>query len=271
MTPVQEMHSSPVSPHIFLTHERSQHPASAPGRTAWRFLLRRVVMSSSPATSPWASPRRRTGHVTPAMAFAGLVAVVATMLVVPSPAHASELHLDSARAAVSSSVTAGTYEQDLISGKISIEQVVDLDLAARATASEPAPSRATITRQVTDEVGQLRATGSISTPPELSGATVARPAGDPVGESKHWWNKLTHWGTITLDAENLAIGGSISAAFFGAIAGACGAVLAIVCAAAAGVSAATAGALGLEAVACLAYHQTKFYLKVPDFGNSHCG
>lgn len=232
-------------------------------------------MSSSafPTSSPGASSRRhRTGRIMPGMAVAGLVAVIGSLIA--GPAHASETTLAEARAAISSSVTGGTYEQDIISGKITIEQIVDVNLAVRSTAAAtaitPAPSREELTRQATQELAHLRTTGSLNTP-DLSPTTGSRPATDPLVENKHWWNKLSHWATIPINAQNLAIGSSVGASTLAALLGACSASGAAICAAVAGMSFLTVTGLGLEGIKCLAYGERTFYVKIPDFWNSHCG
>jgi hypothetical protein len=143
-----------------------------------------------------------------------------------------------------------------------------VDVAARSTTTAGAPSRAELTRQVTDEIERFRAADSA---PSLSAGDGADAVGAPVGESKHWWNKLVHWGTIRMDAYVLAAAGATAGTAIAAIMGVCGSYGAIVCAAVAAMAAGTALGLSVTAAGCLSDHHRSIYIKVPDFWKTHCG
>jgi hypothetical protein len=234
-------------------------------------------MTHRPAPHASRTPRRHPiprGRATTGVAIAGLVAVVGSLLAAPAPAHASEAALDGARAAISASLSRGTYSEDVLSGKITVEQIVDVDLAARAAIHANAtriPTRAELIRQTTEEIADVRAHGSDSTTPELSPLAGSRPASDPLVESKHWWNRVTHWATISVDASKAMRAGAGAAGISTVIAGACLAEGAVVCSAVALMGVVIASSLSLTAAWCVAHKQPVLYVKVPDFTNSHCG
>jgi len=235
-----------------------------------------MIIHPSPLAYRHPASRRRADlrRAVPAVAIAGLVAVVGSLLVAPSPAHASEVALDGARAAISSSVSRGTYEQDVLSGKITVEQIVDVNLDARSSAapsSTAVPNRAELTRETTEEIAQIRATGVDPATSEPTTTTGSAPATDPVATDKHWWNKFTHWGTAKVSALALAVAGGTTGGVLGFLAGACASFGAFLCAAVATMATATAAALGVRGSLCLADHHDYLYIKIPDVTNSHCG
>jgi hypothetical protein len=215
-----------------------------------------------------ASSRLRIGRSTTGVAVVGLVAVVGSLLTAPSAAHATEVPVAAAQAAVSASLGRGTYVEDVLDGRITVDQLVEVDVAARSTTTAGAPSRAELTRQATDEIERFRAAGSA---PSLSAGDGADAVGAPVDKSKHWWNKLVHWGTIRMDAYVLAAAGATAGTAIAAVMGVCGSYGAIVCAAVAAMAAGTALGLSVTAAGCLSDHHRSIYIKVPDFWKTHCG
>ncbi|KZC95174.1 MULTISPECIES: hypothetical protein [Clavibacter] len=214
------------------------------------------------------------GRATTGVAIAGLVAIAGSLLTAPTPAHASEAALDGARAAISASMSRGTYSEDVLSGKITVEQIVDVDLAARAAIHADAtriPTRAALIRQTTEEIADVRIHGAEPTTPELSPSTGSRPASDPLAEDKHWWNKVTHWATISVNARKAWRAGAGAAGISAVILGACLFEGVVVCTAVAAIGVAVAASLASTAAWCVAHDQPVLYVKVPDFTNSHCG
>jgi hypothetical protein len=235
-------------------------------------------MTHRPALPAPRTARRqpiRMRRAIPGIAVVGAVAIVGSLLTAPTPAHASEVALDGARAAISASMSRGTYIDDLRSGKITVEQIVEVDLAvgssAAATSTAPAPSREELTRRATEEVAGLRAGASPTIPPEPSASTGAPAATDPLVESKHWWDKLLHWGTLKIDSYALSLSAVSAGAVLGVLVGGCTSIGAYVCAAIAAMGSLTALGMGAKAIQCLKDRHDFFYLAVPDFKNSHCG
>ena len=134
------------------------------------------------------------GRATTGVAIAGLVAIAGSLLTAPTPAHASEAALDGARAAISASMSRGTYSEDVLSGKITVEQIVDVDLAARAAIHADAtriPTRAALIRDTETaqtffslapaHLRELRTRHSLRAQPVLGSAMTAHLADEVRG------------------------------------------------------------------------------------------
>ena len=220
------------------------------------------------------SARRRTriGTVIPRIAGVAILAVAASLLAAPSPSSAETAPpVDAIRA----SLDAHTYLQDLESGRITVDQIVAVTLAARTAearaGSGSVPSVAELRDQTAREVADLRAgTASVDgRDAELPAATSAPT--DPVAADKHWWNKFVHWKTVRVPAYDLAVISGSAGVTFSILLGGCSTMPSFVCAAVVGISAAAAVALAALAVTCLAHEQHSVYVKIPDFWKSHCG
>ena len=207
------------------------------------------------------------------IAVIGIVAVAASLLAAPAPSFAASS--SDARAVIAASLERHSYLEDIESGKITVEQIVEVNLTARSTQAHAvgtaAPSRQELTQQVNQELSNLRAgatpTGG-SDPDFTSGTAVVR---DPLAADKHWWNKLIHWKTARVSAYSLTVAGSVAAAVIGVIVGGCAGVGASICAAVVSLPAVTAAAIAGLAAECLEAGHHQVYVKIPDFWKSHCG
>ncbi|WP_144407248.1 hypothetical protein [Clavibacter michiganensis] len=171
---------------------------------------------------------------------------------------------------IASSLKSGTLPEDIVNGRISVEELVDADLASRAVETSYL-SRDEVTREVTKEVDGLKA-GHLE---EVSGVNAgSRATGDPLGANLSLWKKFKHlfkhWFTVTLDTSVILLVASGGAGVAGASAGA----LAIMGLAAwaivyAGI-AAGAGVLAGVAFACNRTGHQKMRIAIPDLKNSHC-
>ena len=215
---------------------------------------------------------RASASLVPRIAVVGIVAVAASLLAVPAPSFAASS--SDARHAIAASLDGHTYLEDIESGKITVEQIVEVNLMARSTqahaAGTAAPSRQAITQQVTQELSNLRAgatpTGG-SDPDSTSGTRVVR---DPLAADKHWWNKLIHWTTLRASADRLLVAGSVSGALLAVIAYGCASYGAYVCAALASLPSIAAASIARFAAKCLNAGHRQVYVTIPDFWNIHC-
>jgi hypothetical protein len=203
-----------------------------------------------------------------------ITAVVGSLLTPVTPAHASESTLADARAAISSSVNHGTYADDIRSGKITVEQLVDVTMDLRSTGripnAGPIPSRAELTRQADEAVASLRAATAPPAAPTLAPSTGSPATTDPLREDKHWWNHLTHWFGFTVDAEELAGSGAAGVGVLGILVGGCAASGYALCAGLGFLAGAALVAFVVEAAHCLSDHHSKLYVSVPNFKASGC-
>lgn len=218
---------------------------------------------------------RRALRLVPGIAIVGVLAVVGSLTATPASAHASEVSLQAAQAAVSASVNRGTYEQDVTSGRITAEELTDVTLAAMTargvTLPTGTPSRAELIRRTDVQIAELRAHG----PSDSSSVTLASPTGaptatNPLATSDSFWSHFKHWFTFSVNNVALAAAGISGGVALGFIVGACLSSGVYSCAAVAAISAAALAALSTKSAVCLADHQDTLYVKVPDFGNSHC-
>lgn len=207
------------------------------------------------------------------MAAAVAVAMTATTLTPASSAQASEHH---SVAAITESFRAGTITQDIASGRITVDDLVDADIAARTSGPDASarPDRAEITREVTAEVRQIQdptASPRASTPIEVgvdaTGKLTATP--DPLAANLSWksfWHHVTHWSDIYLSATALKIivagAAGVGAAFFCAIPG----VNALSC----GLFYALIGVLVAIFSGYPPCRQNGAWVTIPDVKNSHC-
>jgi hypothetical protein len=229
---------------------------------------------------PFASRRgahpRRTGthRMTLGVTLVAITAVVGSLLTAVAPAQASESTLAEARATISSSVNHGTYGDDILSGKITVEQLVDVTMDLRSTGGAPnagpIPSRAEVTRQAVEAVASLRAAAAAPAAPELTPSTGSHPTTNPLLQDKHWWNHLTHWFGFKADAQELVGAGAATAAVGGILAGACFASGNVVCGGIAFLATAALVFMVAAAGNCLAQHHAFLYVSVPNFTASGC-
>jgi len=220
------------------------------------------------------SRRRGTLRTTPGIAVVALAAVVGSLLTAVAPAHASESTLAEARTAISSSVNHGTYTEDLLSGKVTVDQLADVTMDLRSTgrisSAGPVLSRAEVTQQAVSAIASLRAVAAAPAAPTLTGSSRSHASTDPLVEDKHWWNHLTHWFGFKADALTLVGAGAASAAVGGILAGACFASGNVICGGLAFLATAAVAFMVAAAGNCLAQHHAFLYVSVPNFKASGC-
>ncbi|CAQ03219.1 hypothetical protein ACR8AL_09180 [Clavibacter sepedonicus] len=212
-----------------------------------------------------------------------VVATVATLSIVGSLTTATPA-ANAAEKSIAVSVQDGSFLQDVVDGRITVDQLVDASIAGRAQGS-PALDRGTLTQGMTAEVEQLRSTGSTPAWGQLGSDTdqgqpeilqsAATPAPDPeVGTQLSFWRKFKHffhhWGTVRITAPvgDALLGGGTAAGIAALVAGAFGFIASAIFTS---IGAAAFIALGAVALSCEPRHLKFLYIKFPDLGNSHCG
>jgi hypothetical protein len=226
--------------------------------------VRHVPISSiSLLSRPYADSRR----VLPLVAVVGILSIVGSLAMTPGEAHAATTRDTDT---IASSLKSGTLPEDIVSGRISVEELVDANLASRAVTASHL-SRDELTREVTKEVEALKA-GHLE---EVSGVNAgSRATGDPLGTNLSVWKKFkhlfNHWFTVTLDTSlvlTIASGGTAGAAAGATALAIMGSVAwAIVYA---GIAAGT-GVLAGVAAYCHVNKSPKMQITVPDLKHSHC-
>ncbi|QIS45682.1 hypothetical protein [Clavibacter capsici] len=227
-------------------------------------------MSSTPPRPAFRTPSfiarsHRPGRAGAGVAIVGVLAVVGSLAVGPTPARAAEVSTQAAEAAISASVSRGTYERDLVTGRITPEQVVDVTVAADTASGTAVADRDTLVQRATAEIAQLRADSIAESAPPAALSNA------PVTESKSFWKKFKHWATLTVDSKALASAGGGAAGVLAVIGGTCYGFAVYVCAAVFALGAGAALGLFALAIGCVEDGQKYTYVKVPDFANSHCG
>jgi hypothetical protein len=201
----------------------------------------------------------RVPRVGSGIAIVGILAVVGSLTCAPAPARAAEVTAQAAQAAISASVDRGTYEHDLLSGRITADEIADVMIAGRA-AGAPTSVRGELVRQATTEIAQLR---------ESEAAPALSPS--PVAASASIWSHIKHMATLKVGSRNLALAGGGAAGGIAAIAGTCFGFALFVCSAVLALAAGAALGLMALALSCMDENQPYTYVKIPDVGNSHCG
>ncbi|PPF53717.1 hypothetical protein C5B94_09335 [Clavibacter michiganensis] len=213
-----------------------------------------------------ATRRHRLRGLVPRAAVVLAVAVAASSLAAPTPASADPL--GDARSAISASVEHRTLPQDVVSGRITVDQIVDVVLA---TGTASPSSRAALTRQATEEVEDLRAGMAAGEAPGLEDGPGRRGTPDPVTADAHWWSKVFHWKTFAVPSRGFVAGVAASAVVLLSIGATCVGHGAVVCAAVSAMSAGASAFIATTATYCVHEGRRFVYVKVPDFWNSHCG
>lgn len=199
------------------------------------------------------APLSTRARVLPIVAAVGVLSVVGSLTMTPEPAHAAT----DAVATIAASVRSDTVPEDIVSGRISVQDQVAANAGAHTTPVS-ASTKADITRDAQREVADLKtASGSAGT-----GAAADRSIFTKIK------NAFKHWGSVTIDT-GIALGVSaglagfwgtlvVVFAFMGAVASA------IVFAA---LSSAT-GTLAALAAWCNINEQHHMYVSVPDLQHS---
>ncbi|MFT2713334.1 hypothetical protein [Clavibacter sp. Sh2126] len=199
----------------------------------------------------------RVSRIVSGVAIVGILAVVGSLTFAPAPAHASEATAQAARSAISASLDRGTYEHDLLTGRITADEIADVMIAGRA-AGAPTPDRAALVRRATAEIAQIH-------------EPVAAPATSPVSASASIWRHFKHWATLKVGSRKLALAAGGATGGISAIAGACLGFALFVCSAVLLLAASVALGLMVLALQCMDDDEPYTYVKIPDVSNSHCG
>ncbi|OUE28648.1 hypothetical protein BFL35_16385 (plasmid) [Clavibacter michiganensis] len=213
----------------------------------------------------------------PILATVAMLGIVGSLLTGVPAANAAEK-------SVAIAVQDGSFLQDVVDGRITVDQLVDASVAGRAQGA-PALDRATMARGMAAEVEELRSTGSVAAWGE-SGSDrsqnqaqvlqeTATPAPDAqVGTQLSLWHKFKrlfhHWATVRITAPTggALLGGGTAAGIAAIVAGAFGLLASAIFVSIGAVPFITLGSVSLS---CNTRHLKYLYIKFPDLGNSHCG
>ncbi|MBT1631482.1 hypothetical protein [Curtobacterium flaccumfaciens] len=213
----------------------------------------------------------------PVVAAAAMLGIVGSLLTGVPAAHAAEN-------SIAIAVQDGTFLQDVVDGRITVDQLVDASAAGRAQGA-PALGRTTMKRDMAAEVEELRSTGSVAAWGELGSdrsqgraqtlQTEATPApAAQVGTQLSLWHKFKHlfhhWATVRITAPTggALLGGGTAAGIAAIVAGSFGLLASAIFVSIGAIPFITLGAVSLS---CNARHLKYLYIKFPDLGNSHCG
>jgi len=241
-------------------------PPVPPGAAAPTGAAPAADRRASTARRAPATRRHRLRGLVPRAAVVLAVAVAASSLAAPTPASADPL--GDARSAISASVEHRTLPQDVVSGRITVDQIVDVVLA---TGTASPSSRAALTRQATEEVEDLRAGMAAGEAPGIEDAPGRHGASDPVTADAHWWSKVFHWKTFAVPSRAFVAGTAASAVVLLSIGATCAGHGAVVCAAVSAMGAGWSVFIATTSTYCVHEGRRFVYVPVPDFWNSHCG
>jgi hypothetical protein len=247
-----------------------------------------------PSSHPAAIRPTRSGRMLrlrralPAVAVVAALAVVGSLAVAPGSAQAAEV-------SIADSLSRGTLEQDIVAGRISVDELVDANLAARAAAPDlPAVSRSELTRQVTAEIQEMREHGASAlegTGPQDAAADPAADTaptaegsaapGDAVSDSKLSFGKvkkafgkvkhyLHHSTTVTVELWQGVAGAGVGMTAAALAALVCAAAGPVTCAVAMTVIAGATGAVFGLLTACVANQDRWWHVTLPDIQHSWC-
>ncbi|AJW80755.1 hypothetical protein [Clavibacter michiganensis] len=203
------------------------------------------------------------------MAIATTSAVIGALVIAPAAAEAATK--PSSVEVIAASLKADTIISDITTGKISVDQLVDADLAAWAGRGSTAPTRDQVTKEMTAEVQSVRDSGDLPVTPDIDVtasehghvAASASTLGSSLFSFKHLFK---HWMTIKLDGKvaKIIVGAeaAVAAAFICAIPG----VGPLMCGLAAAIVGVIAG-IYLNWPPC---QGKTIYVKIPDVKNTHC-
>ncbi|WP_316291592.1 hypothetical protein ABRP09_07190 [Clavibacter michiganensis] len=212
-----------------------------------------------------------------------IVSTIATLSIVGSLMTAAPV-ANAAKESIADAVRDGSFLQNVVDGRISVDQLVDASIAGHAQGVATL-DRAILPQGMTAEVEQLRSTGSIvgwgqlgsdtdqGQPVILQSAATAAP-NPAAGTQLSFWRKFKHffhhWVTarITAPTGGALLGGGTAVGIASIVAGAFGLIASAIIISIGAVAFIT---LGSVAVSCYSRHLKYLYIKFPDLGNSHCG
>ncbi|MBF4619487.1 hypothetical protein ITJ44_15525 [Clavibacter sp. VKM Ac-2873] len=187
---------------------------------------------------------------------------------------------------IAAAVQDGSFLEDVVDGRISVEQLVAASAAGNPQRAQ-AIDRAALTRGMTLEVEELRNTGDVAAwgdPGDqedggelmiLRPATTTTSAAGSMVEaqlslSRDLKRLFHHWGTAKISAPTggALLGGGTAAGIAAVVAGAFWLLASAIFVSIGAVAFVTLGSI---AVSCHGKHLPYLYIKFPDLGNSHCG
>ncbi|AJW80762.1 hypothetical protein [Clavibacter michiganensis] len=212
------------------------------------------------------------------------LAVIASLGVAPQAARAAEV-------SIADSIAHGTVEQDIVSGRISVDQLTDSAVAARSGAPDlPPMSRSEVMRQMTEEVQALRtqaasdSTGVEAQDAADAGASVdatdvtGTAVGDGVAASKFSLRKafrkikhfFQHAVTVNIPLWKAVLGNGAIVTVTGLAALACASVGVLSCAVVAAFIAGSSSYVFLLLNQCVKNRDRTWHLTIPDVIHSWC-
>ncbi|MGJ1544809.1 hypothetical protein ACR8AC_11830 [Clavibacter sepedonicus] len=224
---------------------------------------------------------RNLRRTLPVAAAAATLVVIATFAVAPPSAHAAE-------ASIAHSISQDTVEQDILSGRISIDQLVDAAVAARSGAPDAPPmSRSEITRQMSEEVQALRTQPTTATPGSdvqdddpgaAAGPGTGTGTGVGVGVAKFSFKKLfgkikgffRHGVTLDIPLWKVMLGNGALVTAAAVTSVACASFLVLSCALVAGALIGASGYVFWLLHQCVRNQDRTWHLTLPDVHRSWC-
>lgn len=220
--------------------------------------------------APASGPRHRARRLrSRGVAIAATLGVIGAVVIAPASAEASST--PSSVEVIAASLKADTIVSDITTGKISVDQLVDADLAAWAGGGSTAPTRDQVTKEMTAEVQSVKDSGELPATPDIDvtasehGRVFASAStlGSSLFSFKHLFK---HWATIKLDGRVAKIIVGAEAAVAGAIICAIPGVGTLMC----GFAYAILGVIAAIYVYWPPCRGQTIYIKIPDVKNTHC-
>ena len=222
-------------------------------------------------------PLRRTGATPgsrrgPRLHRASVAAILTTAAVVGAltgaPAHGAERH---SAITVADAMRQDTLFPDIVTGRITVDQLVDADLEAHRRAETAVPTRAEATRQITAEVRALRdeTTAAGFTEAEIDAATGPEGSQSAIGR---WFKRhFTNWTIIPVTGlQGAAIGGAGTFAQT-VLFGVCTHFAQVICAALSAAFAISTAYIFATALKCIRLRKPTLYVPIPNTSSSYCG
>jgi len=216
------------------------------------------------------APSRRGGRLRRAPVAGILTTAAVLAALTATPAQAAERQTPPT---VAASTQQGTLLPDIVTGRITIDQLVDADIEAHLIAdpTTPAPTRAEATRLITAEVQALRdeTTAAGFTASDIAASTGPEGSLSAIGR---WFKRhFTNWTTLQVSRLSGAVIGGAGAFAQTVLFGVCTHYAQIVCAALAAAFAVSAAYIFATALKCIKLGRPTLYVTIPNVSSSYCG
>ncbi len=231
-----------------------------------RFIV--SIASITPTSGPRCCLRRLCSRV---MAIATMLAVISAVVIAPASAEAATK--PSSVETIAASLKADTIISDITTGKLSVDQLVDADLAAWPGDGSTAttPTRDQVKKEMTSEVQSVKDSGDLQVAPDIdvtasNDGRVSASASMPGSSFFSFKHLFKHWATITLDGRvaKIIVGtqAAVATAFICATPG----VGALMC----GLTAAIIGVIVGIYLNWPPCRGMTIYIWISDVNNTHC-